>query len=106
MERGKTQRLAEMAANSDVSMMKNVAKTTGKRLYGILNAMRHGVSNGNAEALDNYMVKDHWCPTIDTLRYPKWKQPAYILTVYSESWQEAPELPEVGKYDTGKSDVI
>lgn len=42
MERGKTQRLAEMAAaNSDVPMMKNVAKTIGKRLYGILNAMRH-----------------------------------------------------------------
>ena len=54
MERGKTQRLAEMAAaNSDVPMMKNVAKTIGKRLYGILNAMRHGVSNGNAEALNS-----------------------------------------------------
>ncbi|STD87455.1 putative transposase (fragment) [Escherichia coli] len=47
MERGKTQRLA------DVPMMKNVAKTIGKRLYGILNAMRHGVSNGNAEALNS-----------------------------------------------------
>ena len=56
MERGKTQRLAEMAglaANSDVPMMKNVAKTIGKRLYCILNAMRHGVSNGNAEALNS-----------------------------------------------------
>lgn len=33
--------------------MKNMAKTIGKRLYGILNAMRHGVSNGNAEALNS-----------------------------------------------------
>nr|AFK90359.1 transposase [Salmonella enterica subsp. salamae] len=33
-------------------MMKNAAKTIGKRLYGILNAMRYGVSNGNAEALN------------------------------------------------------
>ena len=31
------------ADNSDVSMMKNAAKTTGKGLYVILNAMRHGV---------------------------------------------------------------
>lgn len=34
-------------------MMKNAAKTIGKRLYGILNAMRHRVSNGNAEALNS-----------------------------------------------------
>ncbi|MCU3195319.1 transposase, partial [Enterobacter hormaechei subsp. hoffmannii] len=32
---------------------KNAAKTIGKRLYGILNAMRHSVSNGNAEALNS-----------------------------------------------------
>ncbi|EIQ3748346.1 transposase, partial [Shigella sonnei] len=47
------QRWLSLAANSDVPMMKNVAKTIGKRLYGILNAMRHGVSNGNAEALNS-----------------------------------------------------
>ena len=34
-------------------MMKNAAKTIKKRLYGILNAMRHRVSNGNAEALNS-----------------------------------------------------
>ena len=33
--------------------MKNAAKTIKKRLYGILNAMRHRVSNGNAEALNS-----------------------------------------------------
>ncbi len=34
-------------------MIKNAAKTIGKRIYGILNAMRHRVSNGNAEALNS-----------------------------------------------------
>ncbi|WP_227641083.1 transposase, partial [Klebsiella pneumoniae] len=47
------QRWLALAANSDVPMMKNAAKTIGKRLYGILNAMRHSVSNGNAEALNS-----------------------------------------------------
>lgn len=42
-----------LASNSDVHVMRNVAKTICKRLYGILNAMRHGVSNGNAEALNS-----------------------------------------------------
>jgi transposase len=31
----------------------NMASTISKRLYGILNAMRHNVSNGNAEALNS-----------------------------------------------------
>ncbi len=56
MERGRRsdwQRWLALAANSDVPMMKNAAKTIGKRLYGILNAMRHSVSNGNAEALNS-----------------------------------------------------
>lgn len=47
------QRWLALAANSDVLMMRNVAKTIKKRLYGILNAMRHNVSNGNAEALNS-----------------------------------------------------
>ncbi|HAJ7914272.1 TPA: Ni/Fe-hydrogenase cytochrome b subunit [Escherichia coli] len=47
------ERWLALAANSDVPMMKNAAKTIGKRLYGILNAMRHRVSNGNAEALNS-----------------------------------------------------
>ena len=38
---------------SDDEMVKNAAKTIGKRLYGILNAMRHRASNGNAEALNS-----------------------------------------------------
>lgn len=42
-----------LAANSDVPPYEERAKTIGKRLYGILNAMRHGVSNGNAEALNS-----------------------------------------------------
>ncbi|STW13701.1 transposase [Klebsiella pneumoniae subsp. rhinoscleromatis] len=41
-----------LAANSDVSMMKKAAKTIGKRLYGILNAMRHGVSNGKCRGTE------------------------------------------------------
>ena len=47
------ERWLALAANSDVPMMKNAAKTIGKRLYGSLNAMRHRVSNGNAEALNS-----------------------------------------------------
>jgi transposase len=43
----------ELAANSDISMMKNAAKSVGKRLYGILNTMRHGISKGIAEALNS-----------------------------------------------------
>ncbi|MFK0531248.1 transposase, partial [Escherichia coli] len=45
--------LLAQGANWDVHMMKNAEKTKGKRLYGILNAMRHRVSNGNAEALNS-----------------------------------------------------
>ncbi|EFA4493747.1 ISL3 family transposase [Escherichia coli] len=51
--RNDRERWLALAANSDVPMMKNAAKTIGKRLYGILNAMRHRVSNGNAEALNS-----------------------------------------------------
>lgn len=43
----------ELAANSDISMMKNAAKSVGKSLYGILNTMRHGISKGIAEALNS-----------------------------------------------------
>lgn len=42
-----------LATNSDVALMRNAAKTVRKRLYGILNAMRHNVSNGHAEALNS-----------------------------------------------------
>ena len=42
--------------NSDVSMMKNAAKKSGKGLYVILNAMRHSVSRGNAEALNSKIM--------------------------------------------------
>lgn len=47
------QRWLALAANSDITMMRNAAKTIGKRLYGRLNAMRHSVSSGNAEALNS-----------------------------------------------------
>lgn len=33
--------------------MRNMTGTITKRLYGILNAMRYSVSNGNAEALNS-----------------------------------------------------
>lgn len=42
-----------LAKSCDVPVMKNMAGTISKRLYGILNAMRHNVSNGNAEALNS-----------------------------------------------------
>lgn len=42
-----------LAENCDVAVMKNIAKAIHKRLYGILNAMRYRVSNGNAEALNS-----------------------------------------------------
>ncbi|MGU3416716.1 transposase [Enterobacteriaceae bacterium C34A] len=42
-----------LAENCDVAVMRNVAKTIRKRLYGILNAMRYRVSNGNAEVLNS-----------------------------------------------------
>ncbi|HAT8015948.1 TPA: ISL3 family transposase, partial [Citrobacter rodentium NBRC 105723 = DSM 16636] len=37
----------------DVPVMRNMAGAITKRLYGILNAMRYSVSNGNAEALNS-----------------------------------------------------
>lgn len=45
-----------VACECDVAMMKNTAKTIKKRLYEILNAMRHRVSNGNAEALNSKII--------------------------------------------------
>jgi len=42
-----------LAGSSDVPVMRNMAGTIMKRLYGILNAMRYSVSNGNAEALNS-----------------------------------------------------
>jgi len=42
-----------LARSCDVPVMRNMAGTITKRLYGILNAMRYSVSNGNAEALNS-----------------------------------------------------
>jgi transposase len=42
-----------LARSCDVPVMRNMAGTIAKRLYGILNAMRYSVSNGNAEALNS-----------------------------------------------------
>ncbi|MGU3414214.1 ISL3 family transposase [Enterobacter bugandensis] len=42
-----------LARSCDVPVMRNMAGTITKRLYGILNAMRYRVSNGNAEALNS-----------------------------------------------------
>lgn len=42
-----------LARSCDVPVMKNMAGTISKRLYGILNSMKHRVSNGNAEALNS-----------------------------------------------------
>ncbi|EYH82944.1 transposase, partial [Salmonella enterica subsp. enterica serovar Heidelberg str. N189] len=45
-----------LARSCDVPVMRNMAGTIMKRLYGILNAMRHCVSNGNAEALNSKIM--------------------------------------------------
>lgn len=42
-----------LARSCDVPIMRNMAGTITKRLYGMLNAMRYSVSNGNAEALNS-----------------------------------------------------
>ncbi len=42
-----------LARSCDVPVMRNMVGTIAKRLYGILNAMRYRVSNGNAEALNS-----------------------------------------------------
>lgn len=42
-----------LARSCDVPVMRNMASTISKRLYGILNAMKHRVSNGIAEALNS-----------------------------------------------------
>lgn len=42
-----------LAENYDVAIMRNVAKSIRKRLYSILNAMKHRVSNGNAGSLNS-----------------------------------------------------
>lgn len=42
-----------LVRSCDVPVMRNMAGTIMKRLYGILNAMRYSVSNGNAEALNS-----------------------------------------------------
>ncbi|QDW32951.1 ISL3 family transposase [Yersinia sp. KBS0713] len=42
-----------MAKNSGIPLMASVARMVAKRLYGILNAMKHRVSNGNAESLNS-----------------------------------------------------
>lgn len=46
------QRWLLLVANSDVPMMKNAAKTIGKRLYDILNAMCYGVSNWQCRGVE------------------------------------------------------
>ncbi len=42
-----------MAKNTGIPLMSNVARMVAKRLYGILNAMKNRVSNGNAEFLNS-----------------------------------------------------
>lgn len=42
-----------IAKNVGVPLLSSAARTLGKRLYGILNAMEHRVSNGNAESLNS-----------------------------------------------------
>ncbi|GAB2953299.1 hypothetical protein GCM10011328_33210 [Hafnia psychrotolerans] len=42
-----------MAKHSEIPLMASVGRMVAKRLYGILNAMKNRVSNGNAESLNN-----------------------------------------------------
>ncbi|CAY73104.1 hypothetical protein EPYR_00733 [Erwinia pyrifoliae DSM 12163] len=36
-----------------IPLLTSATRTLGKRLYGILNAMKHRVSNGNADLLNS-----------------------------------------------------
>jgi transposase len=42
-----------MAKDTGIPLMASVARMVAKRLYGILNAMKNRVSNGNAESLNS-----------------------------------------------------
>ncbi|EOS96654.1 putative transposase [Erwinia tracheiphila PSU-1] len=42
-----------MAKDVGVPLLTSTARTLHKRLYGILNAMKHRVSNGNTESLNS-----------------------------------------------------
>ncbi|HBY9803708.1 TPA: transposase, partial [Klebsiella pneumoniae] len=42
-----------MAKDVGVPLLSSAARTLRKRLYGILNAMKYRVSNGNAESLNS-----------------------------------------------------
>lgn len=42
-----------MAKGTGIPLMVSVARMVAKRLYGILNAMKNRVSNGNAESLNS-----------------------------------------------------
>ncbi len=51
--RGLWQEWIAMAKDVGVPQLSSAARTLRKRLYGILNAMKHRVSNGNAESLNS-----------------------------------------------------
>ena len=51
--RGLRQEWMAMAKNIGIALMASVARVVGNRLYGILNAMKNRVSNGNAESLNS-----------------------------------------------------
>ncbi|MCZ8781154.1 transposase [Escherichia albertii] len=56
-----------LAANSNVPMMKNVAKTTGKRLYGILNASikrKCGGTEQQNQAAENKSNRERFKPGV------------------------------------------
>lgn len=42
-----------MTKDTGIPLMASVARMVAKRLYGILNAMKNRVSNGNAESLNS-----------------------------------------------------
>lgn len=42
-----------MVKNVGIPLLSSRARTLGKRLYGILNAMEYRISNGNAESLNS-----------------------------------------------------
>lgn len=42
-----------IAKDTGIPLMASVARMVAKRLYGILNAMKNRVSNGNAESLNS-----------------------------------------------------
>ncbi|WP_420877093.1 transposase [Rouxiella badensis] len=64
-----------MAKDTGIPLMVSVARMVAKRLYGILNAIKKRVSNGNAESLNSKIqlmrIKSWGFRNKEQLKWPK-----------------------------------